>query len=285
MNNEAKDVGGFRPLFDGKTLAGWRPIPRVFGHLYPGGPSVSAMLKERGIPLPFEPEKHTAHWFVENGYIVGEQETPGGGYGGYLITEDTFGDFELVLEARPDWPADTGIMVRRRRDDWAGFQVLLDHREGGGIGGFFGNGLASFMAAPFKIKSVRDAAGKVVGLQADTPEDSLEPLLPEQRERLNYAADVDDFVMAWKWGDWNEMRIRVVGAMPTITTWVNGLKIAELDTATMQAANYDPAAILDELGPRGHIALEVHDNDTIFKDARWGHGAQCRWRNIRIRDL
>jgi hypothetical protein len=28
----------------------------------------------------------------------------------------------------------------------------------------------------------------------------------------------------------------------------------------------------------------VHDNDAWFGEARWGAGAQCRWRNIRIRE-
>ncbi|MDF0544308.1 DUF1080 domain-containing protein [Sphingobium sp. H39-3-25] len=277
--------GKFRPLFDGKTLKGWRVIPRVAGNQYPGGPSVAELRKSRGIAAPIEPEKHPAHWFVKDGYIVGEQEFPGAGYGGYLITEKSFGDFELLLEVKPDWPVDTGVMVRRRPDDWTGFQVLIDHREGGGVGGFFGNGLASFMAAPFKITSLRDGQGKVVGLQEDVPATSQEPLLPEQKARLAYAADVKDFLKAWKWGEWNEMRIRVVGAMPVITTWVNGVKIAELNTATMQAPNYDPKAILNFLGPRGHIALEVHDNDAVFKDKRWGKGAQTRYRNIRIREF
>lgn len=277
--------GKFHPLFDGKSLKGWRSIPRVAGSLYPGGPSVDDMRKARGIPLPIEPEKHPAHWFVQDGMIVGEQEKPGSGYGGYLITEKTYGDFELVLEARPDWPADTGVMLRRGMNDWAGFQVLIDHRESGSIGGFFGNGLASFMAVPFKFNSVRDANGKPVGMELDRPETSIEPVTPEQVARLDYAAKPDDFLKAWKWGQWNEIRIRVVGAMPVITTWVNGVKIAQINTATMKAPNYDPKEILNQLGPRGHIALEVHDNDAVFKDARWGRGAQCRWRNIRIREL
>jgi hypothetical protein len=122
------------------------------------------------------------------------------------------------------------------------------------------------MAALFKIKALRDDHGQVIGLQPDTPEGSQEPLQPEQLARLSYAANVQDFLKAWAWGEWNEMRIRVVGAMPVITTWVNGVKIAQLDTATMQAPNYDPDAILEMLGTRGHIALEVHDNDPIFKD-------------------
>ena len=70
-----------------------------------------------------------------------------------------------------------------------------------------------------------------------------------------------------------------------ITTWVNGLKVAELHTATLESPHYDPDAVLAVLGDRGHIALEVHDNDAMFGEARWGKGAQCRWRNIRIKDL
>jgi hypothetical protein len=117
---------GFVSLFDGSMLDGWHPAPRVYGTEYPGGPSILETLERRGARIPIEPELHPANWFVEDGAIVGEQDSPGIGYGGYLVTENTFGDFELVLEARPDWPADTGVMLRRQRDTWHGFQVLLD---------------------------------------------------------------------------------------------------------------------------------------------------------------
>ncbi|MDT0321943.1 3-keto-disaccharide hydrolase [Streptomyces millisiae] len=280
---ETFDDEGFEDLFDGLSLDGWHPVPRVYGTVYPGGPDVAEIFAELGIEPPVEPEKHPAVWRVEDGHIVGEQETPG--YGGYLVSDQTFGDFELVVEARPDWPADTGIMLRRRPDTWEGFQVLLDHRESGGIGGFFGNGLASFSAVPFAVVSVKDEHGTPIGLAADDPATSAEPVTPEKIARLSYAAGVQDFLRVWRWGQWNELRIRCVGPLPTITTWVNGLKIAELDTATLDSPNYDPRAVLDTLGPRGHIAFEVHDNDALFGEARWGTGAQCRWRNIRIKDL
>jgi hypothetical protein len=285
MELETLDDDGFTPLFDGSTLDGWHTAPRVYGTLYPGGPRVDTIFAERGIEPPVEPEKHPAVWTVEDGAIVGRQDAPGSGYGGYLVSDEAYGDFELVLEARPDWPADTGIMIRRRRDSWEGFQVLLDHRESGGIGGFFGNGLASFSAVPFAVRSRRDAGGRVVGLQADDPATSTEPVTPDKIARLSYAAGVEDFLQMWRWDDWNEMRIRAVGALPVITTWVNGLKIAELDTAALDSPDYDPDAVLGVLGSSGHIALEVHDNDAVFGEARWGHGAACRWRNLRIKQL
>jgi hypothetical protein len=282
---EAFDDDGYVSLFDGTSLTGWHTAPRVYGTLYPGGPHVHELFDQRGVPRPVEPEKHPAVWRVEDGYIVGEQDEPGSGYGGYLVSDETFADFELVLEARPDWPADTGIMIRRKRDTWEGFQVLLDHRESGGIGGFFGNGLASFHALPFAVQSEKDANGAVIGLASDDPATSVEPVTKDKIDRLRYAADVADFLAVWRSNDWNEFRIRCVGALPRITTWINGLKIAELDTATLDTPNYDPAAVLACLGNRGHLAFEVHDNDAMFGEARWGRGAQCRWRNIRIKDL
>lgn len=283
--DETLDDNGFVPLFDGVSLSGWRAAPRIYGSVYPGGPSVLEMFEQDGRELPVEPEKHPAHWFVEDGVLVGEQDSPGSGYGGYLVTEQAYGDFELVLEMRPDWPADSGVMIRRQKDSWEGFQVLVDHRPSGGIGGFFGNGLASFSAVPFAVDVTRDESGQPTGLVADNPGTSVEPVTAEKRNRLAYAADVEDFLKVWRWDGWNELRIRCVGALPVITTWINGLKIAELDTATLDSPNYDPRDVLDTLGARGHIALEVHDNDSHFGEARWGVGAQCRWRNIRIKEL
>ncbi|MEZ0493402.1 DUF1080 domain-containing protein [Kineococcus sp. TBRC 1896] len=282
------DEEGFVPLFDGVSLAGWHPAPRVYGTLHPGGPHLHDVLRERGLSVPVDPELHPAAWSVhtdERGetFVVGEQGTPG--YGGYLVSDATFGDFELVIEVKPDWPADTGIMLRRRRDSWEGFQVLLDHRPSGGIGGFFGNGIGSFHVLPFAVDAELDADGTVARLVPDDLATSAEPVTQDKIDRLSYAADVEDFLAVWRVGDWNTMRIRCVGAEPVITTWVNDVRIAELDTATLQAPDYDADAVHAVLGDRGHLALEVHDNDEMFGDARWGAGARCRWRNARLKEL
>jgi Domain of Unknown Function (DUF1080) len=274
---------GYRPIFDGRTLDGWRVIPRVYGAIYPGGPQLAEHFAARGIQPPADPELHPPAWTVEDGALVGHQGTPG--YGGYLISERAFGDVDLSIELRPDWPADTGVMLRRRPDDWAGFQVLVDHRPSGGIGGFFGNGLASFSALPFAVDAILDENGAPIGLRPDDPETSVELVTPEKIARLSYAGDVGDFLRVWRWADWNELRVRCVGGqLPVLTTWINGVKIAELDTATLDSPDYDPDSVARHLGPRGHIALEVHDNDETFGEARWGRGAACRWRHVRIRE-
>ncbi len=114
-------------------------------------------------------EEHPAIWAVEDGMIVGRQDPDHPGWGGYLVSDETFGDFELELDMWPDWPADTGVMLRRRDESWEGFQVLVDHRKSGSIGGFYGNGVGGFHAVPFVLDVERDQSGRPVGLIEEDP--------------------------------------------------------------------------------------------------------------------
>lgn len=275
----------WRELFDGQTLTGWHPRPRVYGTVWPGGPPVHEVAAWVPADYNEHAQAHPAVWAVEDGAIVGRQDPDHPGWGGYLVSDDTFGDFELELELWPDWPADTGVMLRRRDLTWEGFQVLVDHRQSGSVGGFFGNGVGSFHAVPFALDVERDAAGRPVGLVEEDPSTSQEPVTDEKRALLRRSGDVGEFLAAWRWAGWNHLRIRCVGAKPLITTWVNGVLVAEVDLATMRHPDYDADEVLDVLGPRGHLALEVHDNDPVFGDSRWGPGARCRWRGIRLKVL
>src|SRR6516225_9532386 len=80
---QSKAEDGFRSLFDGVSLKGWKRSARE--------------LKRPSLGI----------WTVEDGIISGGQDPPGSGIGSYLVSEETFSDFELKIEARPDWPADT----------------------------------------------------------------------------------------------------------------------------------------------------------------------------------
>jgi hypothetical protein len=255
----ARADDGFRSLFDGHTLRGWTPKVRDPAH-----PSLGK-------------------WVVEDGIIIGGQDPPGSGLGAYLVSDEAYGDFELQIEARPDWPADTGILVRTTPQGNTGYQVLLDHRPHGGIGGFFGNNLGGFHAWNYGFTGELDANGKLVRL---VPEKPNEPNALYNVD-LDFAAPPETFLKIWKIGGWNHFRIRCVGDLPKLTTWINGEKIAEMDLAKMKVARWEPQKVLETLGTKGHIALEVHSNggsDKLGKD-RWAPGAVCRWRNISIKTL
>ena len=163
---------------------------------------------------------------------------------------------------------------------------MIDHRKSGTIGQFFGNGLASFHAVNFALDVERDGTGKPVGLKLEDPATSKEPVTSQKIGALNYACDPSGFIKVWRWADWNSFRIRCVGGpLPTITTWINGLKIGELNLESLTWPDFNPQDVAEALGRTGHIAFEVHDNDSYLGDDRWGTGAKCRWRNIRIKEL
>jgi hypothetical protein len=274
-----------RPLFDGRTLAGWHAVPRATPELWARykalqSGAVSALPKDEALKATMGQK---GIWTVEAGAIVGGQDPPGSGRGAYLVSDEAFGDFELELEANPDWPIDTGIMIRATEVGSVGFQVLVDHRPNGCIGGFYGNGIGGFRAFPYILDAdtVPASTGAADGPQRPTrfragrmPDGVVTP--PQ------YAAPLDDFLHAWRPGEWNQFRIRCVGALPVLTTWINGTKIAELDSARFTAPGYDPKDVAAKLGSKGHIAFEVHNNDPKIGKERWWPGAVCRWRNIRI---
>jgi hypothetical protein len=272
------DGEGFRPLFDGKTLIGWHAVPRLPTAQWPGGPEPDA-----SDPQYKAAAAVTGRWEVQEGAIIGTQEVRG--LGGYLLTDETFGDFEIIYEARPDWPADTGLLVRTSDRGTQGYQILLDHRKSGAIGGFYGNGIGGFHAISFNVDVLTDEAGKPKGIRVEDPASTLEPVTSLKRSLLSFALTPEEFLAAWRWGEWNEFRVRCQGEYPVLSSWINGVKAYELDTGTMKWPNYDREAVRKLLGVKGHIALEVHDNDPGMGDARWAPGAACRWRNIRIRSL
>ena len=273
-----------RSLFDGKTLEGWHAVPRAtpdqwerYRRLKAGGPAPTP--KDETILAKMA---NHGRWTVEDGAIVGGQEPPGSGFGAYLVSSESFADFELELEANPDWPVDTGVMIRCQDIASVGLQVLVDHRPNGSIGGFYGNGIGGFRAYPYVVDA--DTTGPADGpkrptrMRAGTKPDGV--VSPPQ-----FGAPVEDFLQAWRPGDWNRFRIRCVGTLPVVTTWINDVKIAEFDAARFEAPGYDPKDFTAKLGREGHIAFEVHDNDPRVGKARWWPGAVCRWRNIRITTL
>ena len=271
----------WRPLFDGKTLDGWRAIHRLPVARNPGGPSPA-----RDSPRYQNALRSKGDWQVVDGAITGGQEPPGSGVGGYLITTDRFADFELSLEANPDWGVDTGIMIRATGIGSQGFQVLVDHREGGNIGSFYGNGIGGFNTRQFGFKAKKDSRGHVVGMTPVAYGDLIPQPDPGKSE-ATWSAGPDAFFETWRFGEWNEIRVRCTGRLPTLVTWINGEKMASVNTAKMTAEGYDADAVAALLGRAGHIALEVHNSgqgDRLGNE-RWLPGRVGRWRLIRVREV
>jgi hypothetical protein len=179
---------GFVPLFDGKTLEGWR---------------VSAKTGHSGASK----NKTGGRWVAEDGAIVGSQDIPGNG--GILITDQEFGDFEIALEMNNDFGPDSGLFLRSN-DRGQCYQAMIDYHAGGNLMGIYGEGLPG--GRPHvKNFSFLDAVTKIKEEKCPFP-------LPVEPERW------PEF---WKHGEWNALRARIVGNPPHITTWIRGVKFMD----------------------------------------------------------
>lgn len=215
----------WQPLFDGSTLKGWKPTAKS--------------------PHSKASKNTTAgNWRVENGAICGDQDTPGNG--GLLITEAVYGDFEVSVETNNDFGPDSGLFLRCTEDGKA-YQCLIDYHSGGTVGGILGEGI-------WKRRGVRNYTfgdtPDIITLN-ENPEHPC-PVLP------------DSWKSFWRVGEWNEVRARITGDPPTITTWVNGVQIMQ----HTEPASVHPAT--------GHIGLQIHGGKFT---------GTVRYRNIRIRQL
>ncbi|MEM8669376.1 MAG: DUF1080 domain-containing protein [Planctomycetota bacterium] len=285
--------GDWVNLLDGESLTGWTAIPRIY---VPNGETFArisadslfdAVLKHyqnsdgRTNRVPDrERAQNRGVWKIKDGVLTGTQ-VPGSIAGSYLMSNETYADFEITLEANPDYPIDTGVMVRAHQLGSIGFQVLVDHRPNGTIGGVYGNSVGNFFAYPFVFDADEEPLNQVANFRPGIPNAMS---FRGGQFRTDYAASFDDFQRAWKPNEWNQIKIRCTGRLPLIETWINDVPIAKIDTATLAdlVQDYDAEAIFRRIGRKGHIGFEVHDSPT--RD-RWAPGAKCRWRNVRIREL
>ena len=252
QSEPAPSEEGFVSLFDGKTLGGWHTNRQKIGHGTGG------------------------RWAVEDGAIVGGQEPVGNG--GMLMTDREFGDFELLLELNPDWGIDSGVFLRTNEQGVC-FQVYVDYHDHGNVGWISTEtvgGQKRMIIRPFDLFGTVGEDGKLKSLTSKPDEREI----AWKPDYLLYSATAQTFLDTWKIGEWNSMRVRCVGKYPRLTTWINGVKMADFDGATSPQPDYKKEEIYRQLGAKGPIALQVHGGKQM-----WRSGAKCRWRNIRVKTL
>lgn len=212
---------GFVPLFDGRTLAGW---------------------SVRGGENQFS---------VEDGCIKGVAVPSDVGINTFLVTDKSYGDFDLKVEFRIEG-GNSGIQFRatdRSYDpsvDWCdypgrrkvyGYQAEITP-SGDCTGRIYDEERRGFMHG-------------IVWLDVATPK-----------------ARLDAAKASFRKGGWNEMRVRCEG--PRIRTWLNGVPVAD---------------VLDDLDKRGYVGLQVHVQHPPKKEGEKFVPGMVWWRNVRIREL
>ena len=139
---------------------------------------------------------------------------------GYLATEKFYKDFELTLEFFLLANGNSGVFVRSTIE---------------------GTKITGWQA------EVEPAGGESGGIYESYGRGWL--IQPEESRRK-----------AQKKGEWNKMKIRIVG--DNITTWINGTEMITFTDEKIGKAN-------------GSIALQIHD----------GGGIKVKWRNLMVEEL
>lgn len=184
-------------------------------------------------------------WVVEKGALVGSQDRPGNG--GIILTDKPYGDFEVVLEMSNDFGPDSGPFLRSTERGQA-YQAMIDYHANGNVMGIYGEGLSGGI-------SVRNYhfLTKPSEIEADQAPFPL-PISPERWPAF------------WKHGEWHELRARIVGNPPKITTWINGVKFMEWQDTQRRHPD------------QGGIALQVHGGGDFTQQF-------VRYRKIRVKVL
>ncbi len=139
---------------------------------------------------------------------------------GYLATKDNYKDFDLTLEFLQEANGNSGVFFRST------------------IEGTKITGWQAEVAPPgHDTGGIYESYGRGWLIKPD----------PEKDKAL-------------KMGEWNTMRIRVVG--DEVTTWINGTEMITLKDDKIGQAD-------------GSIALQIHD----------GGGIKVKWRNIKVEKL
>ncbi len=180
----------------------------------------------------------------------GEQDPPGSGNGGVLLSERRFQDFEVIFETYPDWGVCSGFFLRST-EKGACYQIMIDHHGRGNIGGLYGEGTGGFNVRSYNLQ----------------PDRTIVPAPPESAGAIALPFPASQFGRYWDFQGFNEIRARCVGNPPTIEVWLNGAYVTRFK---------DDQVRLEEPGGLG---LQVHGGNG------WPEGAKVRFRNVQVREL
>ena len=192
-----------------------------------------------------------AKYTVENGTVVGHSmpNTPNS----FMCTDKEYGDFILEYDFKVDSSLNSGVQIRsqyfekKHTYEWKGKKVSSPLRR---VHGY------QIEIDP-DPKRARMWSGGIY-------DESRRGWLSPGKLGGDGAAFTKQGMECFKPGEWNHVRVEAIGK--SIRTWLNGTP---------------RASIMDDLTPKGFIALQVHN----IRKEQGLDGLTVAWKNIRIKEI
>ena len=229
----AERAAGWRLLFDGRTLSGWRGLG------YPGIPE--------------------GHWTVEDGAIkkvATSKVAPGPDgrrpAGGDLMTQATFRDFELAWEWKISPGGNSGLKYNVS-EELSGGQPSNVLRPSTGAPG------VSHSAIGFEYQMLDDARHSDGRLANHRSGALYDLLIPNERKRLNPV------------GEWNLSRVVFAGTHGE--HWLNGEKVVEYELGSRVMDSALTASKFRTMPwfaqkRAGHVVLQDHGDEVWIRSVK-----------------
>jgi hypothetical protein len=104
-----------------------------------------------------------------------------------------------------------------------------------------------------------------------------------ERLEISKPAKATSIGKVWRPGDWNSFKIRMTGAEPSITLWVNDVRMWQVQ---QPRNDFIAGATEGMIGFQSHWSAQYLPTPGGFNmPGAWRPGAAHRFRNIRIREL
>ncbi|MDB5249184.1 MAG: hypothetical protein JWQ40_3578, partial [Segetibacter sp.] len=179
----------------------------------------------------------------------------------------------------PDFRVENGVIVVTQKPFGQG-GVLLTDKKYKNFEVYVEAKIDSFTNGGIFIRS--SESGIAYQIEFDETSASTGALLGE-RMQVSKGAEAAARSKVWKDNDWNSFRIRMVGAVPHITLWINGVQMWEV---TQPKNDFIAGAISGMIGLQSHWTALFSPAAGKWNGLEsWAPGAKHQYRNIAIKEL
>lgn len=104
-----------------------------------------------------------------------------------------------------------------------------------------------------------------------------------ERLKISLPGKANEIQRVWKPGDWNAFRVRMTGAVPRITLWVNDVRMWDVQQPNN---DFTAGATRGMIGFQSHWSAQYLPTPGGFNmPGAWRPGAAHRFRNVRIKEI